>query len=515
MFSLLPFLLPRLSIRQVLLTPDGITIQADVKSASAPCPDCGRRSRRRHSHYHRTLADLPLQDRVARLQVLVRRFRCDTPGCRRRIFAERLPDIAVVRARRTTRLANSQRQIGLSLGGEPGARLAVRLAMPISGDTLLRLIRTAPLASHPPPRVIGIDDWAWRRGHRYGSIICDLERRRIVDLLPDRTVETVRSWLAGRTGITVIARDRAGTYAQAATTACPHAMQVADRWHLMENASAALLDAVQRSMRQIRDALGTTSFDPALLTSAERRQHEGFLRRAAADRAIHHLAGSGVPIKEIVRRTGYSRKVVRAVVRGGRTDVFRVRASMLDAFVPRLNAEWDGGCRNGAELWRRLRATGFTGALRVVSEWATRRRRAESAPGMLPRKPPPARTLARLLSHQRDRLSMADARLVAVVEDAVPRAAGRGVIGQALPGHASHEDGGARELAHGRQRKFACGVCRGHRCRPRRGHSCDHRTMVERSNRRADQQGEAAETTDVWPRGPRSSASPAHRRMTA
>ena len=325
-----------------------------------------------------------------------------------------------IRTRRTIRLADSQRQIGLSLGGEAGARLAARLAMPVSGDTLLRLIRTVALAPIPPPRVIGIDDWAWRRGHRYGSIICDLERRRVVDLLPDRTVEAVRAWLAARPGITVIARDRAGAYAQATTAACPDAMQVADRWHLMENVSAALLDAVQRSMRRIRDALGAASLDPALLTCAERRQHEGFLRRAAADAVIRRLAASGVPIKEIVRRTGHSRKVVRTVVRGGRMDVFRVRASTLDAFLPRLDAEWENGCRNGAELWRRLRAAGFTGALRVVSEWATRRRRADSTPGALPCKPPSARTVARLLVSQRDRLPASDARLVAVVEEAVP-----------------------------------------------------------------------------------------------
>ena len=131
---------------------------------------------RRHSQYLRTLADLPLQGRVARLQVQLRRFRCDTASCPRRIFAERLPAIARAKARRTTRLADSQRRIGLALGGEPGARLATQLAMPLSGDTMLRLIRTATIVPFPPPRVIGIDEWAHRRGLRHGTILCDLER---------------------------------------------------------------------------------------------------------------------------------------------------------------------------------------------------------------------------------------------------------------------------------------------------------------------------------------------------
>jgi transposase len=126
-----------------------------------------------------------------------------------------------------------------------------------------------------PLRVIGIDDWAWRKNQRYGTIICDLERRRVVDLLPDREVGTIERWLESHPGITVIARDRAGGYAQAASAAAPDAVQVADRWHLMENASAMFQEAVRRSMRAIRQALGCAVIDPALLTAAERLQYMG------------------------------------------------------------------------------------------------------------------------------------------------------------------------------------------------------------------------------------------------
>ena len=285
------------------------------------------------------------------------------------MFVERLPEFAPAYARRTRRLAEIQRHVGLALGGNAGSRLAQRLGFSVSGSTLLRLVRQGVSSRTAPPlRVIGIDDWAWKRGQRYGSIVCDLERRRIVDLLPDRTGATVEDWLSAHPGIEVIARDRGGAYGPAATRACPGARQVADRWHLIENASAAFLDAVRRSLRRIRTAIGATTIDINLLTYVEQRQHQGFLRREAANAIIRRLAEAGTPIKEIVRRTGQSRKVVREVVRGGGTDVFRPRASSLDAFLPHLETEWIAGCRNGAELWRRLKAAGFRGALRVVSE---------------------------------------------------------------------------------------------------------------------------------------------------
>ena len=199
------------------------------------------------------------------------------------------------------------------------------------------------LLRSPPLRVIGIDDWAWKRGQRYGSIICDLERRRIVDLLPDREPATVEAWLSRHPEIRVISRDRGGGYGQAATRAAPQAVQVADRWHLMENASAAFLEAVRRSMHPIRLALGNTTIDPALLTHAERFQHEGYLRREEAYGLIRALAKAGTPIKEIVRRTGRSRKLVRDIVRGGGGDVFRSRSNFLSRISP-------GSMPNGRRL---------------------------------------------------------------------------------------------------------------------------------------------------------------------
>jgi len=198
-----------------------------------------------------------------------------------------------------------------------------------------------------------------RSGHRYGTIVCDLERRRIIELLPDREAATVTTWLKQHPGIEVIARDRGAAYIQAATEGCPNAVQVANRWRLMENASGAFLTAVQQSMPAIQTALDVRVIDPNLLTSAERRQYDGWQRRAVENVEILGMARQGVPIKEIVRRTGRSRKLVRTVVRRGRTDVFRSRMSLLERFADTLASAWKGGCRNGAALWRLVRTNGF------------------------------------------------------------------------------------------------------------------------------------------------------------
>jgi transposase len=411
-----------LIVRHILTEADRITIRADPREASALCPLCERRSHSVHSRYSRTLGDLPWQGRAVAIVVAVRRFRCREDRCKRKVFVERIPPVMATHARRSQRLADIQRHIGMALGGAAGGRLAFRLALPVSGDTLLRLVRRGASFQLPstPPTVIGIDDFAWKRGQRYGTVICDLVRRRIIDLLPDRQPATVEAWLARHPSVNFVARDRGAGYGHAVARACPEATQVADRWHLIENASAAFLQAVRQSMRAIRRALAAGTVDPDLLTSAQRRQYEGFLRREAENAAIRHAAGAGMSIKEIVRRTGHSRKVVRDVVRGGRTDVFRVRVSSLEAFLERLSTEWTGGCHNGTELYRRLRTAGYGGRPRAVAEWATRRRRAEAATSGEPIAPPSARSTARLMTVARDQVSGKDAVTVAVIENAVP-----------------------------------------------------------------------------------------------
>jgi transposase len=410
-----------LIVDDVEVRPDRVVVMARAAALTCRCPDCGRQSDRVHSRYERQLLDLPSHGRTVHLRLDVRRFRCVSDLCRRRIFAERLDEhVAGRSARRTARLDAIVHHLGIALGGRPAASLAQRLMLPVSKDTLLRVVRRHAVQDQSPLRFVGIDDWAWKRGQRYGSIICDLERRRIVDLLPDREVGTVEAWLSMHPEIEVISRDRGGGYGRAATNAAPQAVQVADRWHLMENASAAFLDAVRRSMRPIRQALGAAVIDPTLLTCAERLQYEGHLRREEGRAVIGALANSGMSIKAIVRQTGRSRKLVRDVLRGGGGDIFRCRSSTLAPHLAWLDAEWSAGCRNGAELWRRLRTLGFRGSMRVVAEWTTRRRRSESLDANVPRKIPPARLIGRLMLAERDNLSRPDATTVATIERAVP-----------------------------------------------------------------------------------------------
>lgn len=363
------------------------------------------------------LSDLPASGRRVRLLVEARRFRCRGRSCARRIFTERF-DLTEPWSRRTSRLNVLVYHLALALGGRPASRFADRLMAPVSKDTLLRQLRRRGRPGFAPPRVIGIDDWAWRRNQRYGTIICDLERRRPIRLLADREPATAQNWLEGQAQIEIIARDRGGGYALAAARALPDATQVADRWHLMENASSAFLDAVRKSMRDIRNALGAADINPKLHTAAERIQYEGYLRRQETDAAIRTHAANGLSIKEIVRRTGHSRKLVRLVMRGERGDVFRCRESSLEPWLAWLDEAWTSGERNGAKLWRRLKAQGFRGSLRVVTEWATRRRRAEKADKL--HRTPAARTIARLMSIGRDRVTKSEAVTIAAIETALP-----------------------------------------------------------------------------------------------
>jgi len=184
-----------------------VTIRAT--SANSPCPSCGVVSGRIHSRYPRRVADLPIAGRRVVLMLHSRRFRSDTVRCARRIFTERFDDsILKPWARRTARLDQIVACLALTPGGRPAARFARRLSMPVSNDTLLRAVCRRGGPSFAPPVIIGIDDWAWRRNHRYGTLICDLKRRKTIALLPDRERATAEAWLTNQPQIAVVARDR-------------------------------------------------------------------------------------------------------------------------------------------------------------------------------------------------------------------------------------------------------------------------------------------------------------------
>jgi transposase len=392
--SLLSLLPVGLIVDRVVTAHDRVVVAVRARAAASPCPLCQCRSRRVHSRYVRCLGDLPWQGRVGQLELQVRRFRCADPACPRRVFAERLPAVALPRVRRTTRLAEAQRRIAFSAGGEAGARLASRLAMPVSGDTLLRLIRTAPLPVTPTPRVIGIDDWAWRRGQRYGTLIVDLERNRPIDLLPDRDAQTVGAWLQAHPGVEVVARDRAGAYADGVRSGAPEAVQVADRWHLLRNLGDALARALDRHPRDVRAATatavgatqttqaapGVTQDAPSASVAKPQVSDRHAIRRARFNEAMV-LHGQGWPVRRIARALGIDRQTVHGWLRSGQLPTWRQRprGSTVDRHAEHLDQRWSEGCHNAAQLWREIQEQGFRGQLRTVQRWVSGRRGADPA----------------------------------------------------------------------------------------------------------------------------------------
>jgi transposase len=217
-----------------------ITLQVTSTHARVPCPLGHVQTARVHSRYARTLTDLPWSAYAVRLQLRVRTFFCDHPACPRQIFTERLPTVAAPWARRTTRLAQLLLAFGMALGGVAGARLVARLGLRTSPDTRLRLVQAAPTPGASDPQSIGVDEWAWRRGQRYGTILVNLEDHQVLDLLPERSAESVATWLAQHPTITVVCRDRSTLYADGMRRGAPHAVQVVDRFHLVKNLREAV-----------------------------------------------------------------------------------------------------------------------------------------------------------------------------------------------------------------------------------------------------------------------------------
>lgn len=382
--TLLPLLPVGLSVLQVLPKSDRITILAASTETASLCPLCGRSSDRVHSYYTRILADLPWQGRLATLRVRARRFRCMTAECQRRIFTERFAEIVRPSARRTMRLAEAQRQIGLALGGEPGSRLAARLAMPTSGDTVLRLIRANVEDRPGTPRVIGIDEWAWRRGLTYGTILCDLEQGRIIDLLPDRKAATVAAWLRGHPSVQVIARDRAAVYADGIRQGASDAVQIADRWHLLRNLGDALRGVVDRHRAAIGlAAKAVAALEPACDgpaqprgTRSDARRRERREQRRERYAKIRRMSDEGLPPRQIAPVLGISQRTVeRWLAAGGEPEHRRpAMRTLIAAFRSDLEELWQQGCHNAAALWRELKRRGFRGSRNTVARWAAARR---------------------------------------------------------------------------------------------------------------------------------------------
>ena len=233
----------------------GVTVALATTGDASACPRCRSASTAVHARYRRSLVDRPCLGLPVVYAVTARKFVCRRRDCPQRVFCERLPELTAPHARTTGELTDSHRQIGLALGGEAGARLAAQLSVPTSPDTLLRRVKDAPDAPTPRPRYVGLDDWAIRKGHTYGTIVIDLERGTVIDLLPGRDGEALKAWLAANPQVQVITRDRWPAYIQAATeAAAPQAKQVADRFHLLMNVREAVEKILSRVTSDLRAA---------------------------------------------------------------------------------------------------------------------------------------------------------------------------------------------------------------------------------------------------------------------
>lgn len=388
-------------VERIVAADDAMHLELRCTATAGRCPACHRRSRRVHSTYTRRIADLPITGRAVTLHLRVRRFRCSSSDCPRRIFAEQVSELAMRRARRSTPLRSTLQEVGFSLGGRPGARLGNRLGLTASRSTLLRLVRGAQLLPPAPPRIIGVDDWAFRRGQRYGSILVDLERHRPIALLPDRTAEGLAAWLREHPGIEVISRDRAGAYADGARQGAPDAVQVADRFHLLANAgellervlggrrpalrqAAAAVDQVKREDIAADTEAPSPSAAPPGRSRAEERQQERRAQRMARYDAVVALQQQGYSHAAISRQVGLGRRTVRRYLRAGafpERAAPSARPTMLTPYEPYLRVRWTDGCHNAYQLWREIQSQGYAGQAANVRRYLGRWRPGPGRPG--------------------------------------------------------------------------------------------------------------------------------------
>jgi transposase len=416
-------LLPHL--RQVVVdrvdrAADCLALVARSAAASAVCPGCGTPSTRVHGRYQRCLRDTPLGGVPVVIRLQVRRFACRTAGCGRRTFAEQIPGLTTPHARYSPPLRAALTTIAVAVAGRAGARLAAALGMAAGRDTLLRLLRAVPLPDVGTVTVLGVDDFALRRGHVYGTVLIDMATHRPVDVLPGRDAEPLAQWLRTHPGVQVICRDRAGAYADGARDGAPDATQVADRWHLWHNVGEAVDKTVTAHHACVRAYTAAAAEAPppppepeverqpepdpdtgAKPAQTPRPEPEPADERDACGRernlvvrtrerwtAVQQLAAAGCSISAIAGQLELDRSTVRRFARATSIDELLVKAtnrtSVLDGFAEHLTTRFTAGITDAAALHTDLQQLGFTGSVQTVRRYLRPLRNADALPTTRP-----------------------------------------------------------------------------------------------------------------------------------
>jgi transposase len=367
-----------------------LVIGIACEAPSMPCPECQQPSFRIHGHYQRTVADLPCAGRNVILALTVRKFVCGTLSCPRKIFTERLPGLVQSYARMTTRLIALLQALGLAAGGQKGTRLADRAAIATTPSTLLRHLMQLPPPVARAVRVLGVDDWSWKKRHRYGTLLVDLERHTIVEVLADRESATLEQWLRVHPEVNIVSRDRGKDYARAVRRAAPQALQVVDRFHLVRNLSEVLQKVLAHCRAEIRkpDAdqflLAQEAEKPGhpLPTPAAWQQrtpphieiaHQA--RQASRDdrfRQMTTLRAAGLTQAEVAKRMGMSERGVRTWLKRGTAPSWKRqfrRRSVFDPYAAYVLGRWQEGVHEAKQLYEEIRAQGFPGTVRIVQRF--------------------------------------------------------------------------------------------------------------------------------------------------
>lgn len=351
---------------------NSITLTARTSSRTARCPMCGMPSQRVHSRYTRTLADLPWQGIPVTVRLHVRRFFCAQRTCPRKIFAERLSGLVRHYARRTERLDGWFTHVSFALGGEAGSRLLKELGVVVCADTLLNHIRSTYLQDHETPKVLSVDDFSFRRGHKWGTILVDLEQNRAVELLPDRSSDAFAAWLARHPGVEVISRDRGGEYADAARKAAPSAIQVADRFHLIKNLGDVLLRVFGRRSESLGSIPAPGPHHLELTRLRLDREASREHTRAQMDslfRSIQALRWAGMNKSAIARTLGIHRHTVQryaALERAPKRKPRVRKASALAPYEDYILKRFTDGCHNATQIHEEISEQGYPGSYKNV-----------------------------------------------------------------------------------------------------------------------------------------------------